>query len=90
MLTAAAASLGCHHPQGLTLDKVLINFGKKEFSTGLTFVVCSKETKECFTHPGLHSVFVSNVKVDLPTKGTTETAEERIIVFQQSLFEYVC
>ena len=31
-----------HKPQSMTLDKVVIDVGKKEFSTGLTFVACSQ------------------------------------------------
>ena len=31
-----------HKSQGLTLDKVVIDIGKREFSTGLTFVACSR------------------------------------------------
>lgn len=31
-----------HKSQGLTLDKVVVNVGKKEFSCGLTFVACSR------------------------------------------------
>ena len=31
-----------HKSQGLTLDKVVVDIGKKEFSTGLTFVACSR------------------------------------------------
>ena len=31
-----------HNSQGLTLDKAVIDIGKKEFSTGLTFVACSR------------------------------------------------
>ena len=31
-----------HKAQGLTLDKVVVDIGKKEFSTGLTFVACSR------------------------------------------------
>ena len=31
-----------HKSQGLTLDKVVIDIGKKEFSCGLTFVACSR------------------------------------------------
>jgi len=31
-----------HKCQGMTLDKVVIDVGKKEFSTGLTFVACSR------------------------------------------------
>ena len=31
-----------HKSQGLTLDKVVIDVGKKEFSSGLTFVACSR------------------------------------------------
>lgn len=31
-----------HKAQGLTLDKVVIDVGKKEFSSGLTFVACSR------------------------------------------------
>ena len=30
-----------HKSQGLNLDKVVIDVGKREFSTGLTFVACS-------------------------------------------------
>ena len=30
-----------HKAQGLALDKVVIDLGKKEFSSGLTFVACS-------------------------------------------------
>ena len=30
-----------HKSQGLTLDKVVVDVGKKEFSAGLTFVACS-------------------------------------------------
>ena len=30
-----------HKSQGLTLDGVIIDVGKREFSTGLTFVACS-------------------------------------------------
>ena len=31
-----------HKAQGLTLDKVVVDVGKKEFSAGLTFVACSR------------------------------------------------
>ena len=31
-----------HKSQGLTLDKVVVDVGKKEFSAGLTFVACSR------------------------------------------------
>ena len=31
-----------HKAQGLTLDKVVVDVGKKEFSSGLTFVACSR------------------------------------------------
>ena len=34
-----------HKSQGLTLDKVVIDIGKKEFSCGLTFVACSRVRK---------------------------------------------
>ena len=43
-----------HKSQGLTLDKVVIDVGKKEFSCGLTFVACSrvrKMTDILFTPP---------------------------------------
>ena len=35
-------SVTIHKSQGLTLDKAVIDIGKKEFSTGLTFVACSR------------------------------------------------
>ena len=31
-----------HKSQGLTLDKVVVDIGKKEFCTGITFVACSR------------------------------------------------
>ena len=31
-----------HKAQGLTMDKVVVDVGKKEFSAGLTFVACSR------------------------------------------------
>ena len=31
-----------HKSQGLTLDKTVVDIGKKEFSSGLTFVACSR------------------------------------------------
>ena len=31
-----------HKSQGLTLDKAVVDIGKKEFSSGLTFVACSR------------------------------------------------
>ena len=34
-----------HKSQGLTLDKVVIDIGKKEFSCGLSFVACSRVRK---------------------------------------------
>ena len=34
-----------HKAQGLTLDKVVIDVGKKEFACGLTFVACSRVRK---------------------------------------------
>ncbi len=37
-----------HKSQGLTLNKVVVDIGKKEFCCGLTFVACSKV---CLTPP---------------------------------------
>ena len=37
-----AWAITIHKAQGLTLDKVVIDIGKKEFSAGLTFVACSR------------------------------------------------
>ena len=31
-----------HKAQGLTLDKVVVDVGKKEFTSGLTYVACSR------------------------------------------------
>ena len=36
-----AWAITIHKAQGLTLDKVVIDIGKKEFSAGLMFVACS-------------------------------------------------
>lgn len=40
-----AWAVAIHKSQGLTLDKVVIDIGKKEFSSGLTFVACSRVRK---------------------------------------------
>ena len=37
-----ACAVTIHKSQGLTLDKVVIDPGKKEFSCGLTYVACSR------------------------------------------------
>ena len=37
-----AWAITIHKSQGLTLNKVVIDVGKREFSTGLTFVACSR------------------------------------------------
>ena len=37
-----AWAITIHKAQGLTLNKVVIDMGSKEFSTGLTFVACSR------------------------------------------------
>ena len=37
-----AWAITIHKAQGLTLDKVVIDIEKKEFSASLTFVVCSR------------------------------------------------
>ena len=51
-----------HKSQGLTLDKVVIDVGKREFSSGLTFVACSRvrQLKDLlFTPPfPFHAPFV--------------------------------
>ena len=39
-----------HKSEGLTLDKVVIDVGKREFSTGLPFVACSR-VYQLFTPP---------------------------------------
>ena len=36
-----ASAVNIHKSQGLTLDKVVFDVGKREFSTGFTFVACS-------------------------------------------------
>lgn len=40
-----AWAITVHKAQGLTLDKVVLDIGDKEFSTGLTFVACSRVRK---------------------------------------------
>ena len=49
-----AWAITIHKSQGLTLDKAVINVGKREFSTGLTFVACSRLRKitDLVFHPG--------------------------------------
>ena len=37
-----ALAVTIHKSQSLTLDKVVVDVGKREFSTGLTFVACSR------------------------------------------------
>ena len=52
-----------HKSQGLTLDKVVVDIGKKEFSCGLTFVACSRVRQLTdilftppFTYQRLHNI----------------------------------
>ena len=49
-----AWAITIHKSQGLTLNKAVINIGKREFSTGLTFVACSRLRKitDLVFHPG--------------------------------------
>ena len=37
-----AWALTIHKSQGLTIDKLVVDIGKREFSAGLTFVACSR------------------------------------------------
>ena len=37
-----AWAVNIHKSQGLTLDEVVVDVGKREFSCGLTFVACSR------------------------------------------------
>jgi len=45
-----------HKSQGLALDKAVIDVGKKEFSSGLTYVACS-----CVRHHFLLLLFLMNI-----------------------------
>ena len=54
-----------HKSQGLTLDKVVIDVGKREFSTGLTFVACSR-VRRLQTCCSVH-LFPSNGSPTSPT-----------------------
>ena len=63
-----------HKSQGLTLDKVVIDVGKREFSTGLTFVACSRvrQLQDLFTSPQ-HTAHKSTPPSTLPHKQVRNT-----------------
>ena len=50
-----AWAITIHKAQGLTLDSVVVDVGKKEFSSGLSFVACSRV--RTVTHLLLHPPF---------------------------------
>ena len=44
-----------HKSQGLTLNKIVVDIGKREFSSGLTFLACSRvcQLKDLLLHPAV-------------------------------------
>ena len=42
LLLRLARAVTIHKSQGLTIDKLVVDIGKREFSPGLSFVACSK------------------------------------------------
>ena len=52
-----------HKSQGLTLDKAVIDVGKREFSPGLTFVACSRvrQLEDLLFSPPFHYQRLSNM-----------------------------
>ena len=68
-----------HKSQGMTLDKVVIGVGKKEFSAGLTFVACSRVRRindgpaVCSTFPLPASVWP--LQEPASAAGSPETAQ---------------
>ena len=51
-----AWAITIHKAQGLSLDKAVVNIGRKEFSPGLTFVACSTWQICCLMHLLITSV----------------------------------
>ena len=52
-----------HKAQALTLDKVVVDVGKKEFSSGLTFVACSRVRRILFDPSFAYQCLANPVKV---------------------------
>ena len=52
-----------HKSQGLTLDKAVIDVGKRDFSPGLTFVACSRvrQLEDLLFSPPFHYQRLSNM-----------------------------
>ena len=69
-----------HKAQGLTLDKVVIDVGKKEFSAGLTFVACSRvcHVKDLLFDPPFPFQRVANL-------ANSQRVQERLLEYTKLL-----
>ena len=79
-----------HKSQGLTLDKVVIDVGKKEFSPGLTFVACSRvrQLEDLLFSPPFHYQRLSNLsKSRHLTSRKTEDQRLQILSSEYHSFE---
>ena len=74
-----------HKSQGLTLDKVVIDVGKREFSTGLTFVACSRvrRLKDLLFSPPFPFQRLSGLGNSCRLKGRQQE-DERLLSLQTS------
>ena len=75
-----------HKSQGLTLDKVVIDVGKREFSTGLTFVACSRvrQLRDLLFTPPFPYKRISSLSKSTRLIKDRQTEDERLLSLQPS------
>ena len=74
-----------HKSQGLTLNNVVVDIGKREFSSGLTFVACSRvrQLKDLLFHPAVS--FQRLASLANSQRIAQRKAEDQRLMYMESL-----